>query len=246
MLNTLDIDLALQTGINRYSGSLLHGILMEKLDTDYAEELHHNELQPFSQFLFRDYQKDCYVWRISTLTAEAKENIIQRLLVDNAPEIVLKHNNARINILGKRLANPLTYQTLTNQVLAGESNRRIVLRFLTPTTFKSAGEFVVFPEVRLIYGSLFRKWNAFATAVSLNDTAAQEHLVRHTKIAGYKLRTVRYAMEGVFINAFLGEVCLYVNGPEALSQIADILFAFVRYTGLGAKTALGMGGIDAE
>ncbi|GBR73424.1 CRISPR/Cas system-associated RAMP superfamily protein Cas6 [Candidatus Termititenax aidoneus] len=245
MLTSLDIELEAQNGINRYSGSLLHGVLMEKLDADYAEALHHNELQPFSQFLFRDYQKDCYVWRISTLTAEAKENIIQRLLTDNAAEIVLKHNNAQIKILSKNLTDPATYQTLADNTMTGELQRRLVLRFVTPTTFKSAGEFVLFPDVRLVYSSLWRKWNAFASAIALDDAAAQEHLIKHTKLSAYRLRTTRYELEGIRVNSFWGEVCWHVNGPETLARLGSLLIAFASYAGVGAKTALGMGGVNA-
>ena len=65
-------------------------------------------------------------------------------------------------------------------------------------------------------------------------------------MVGYKLRSTKYQMESIKINSFLGEICLLVKGPLTLVSIANLLFAYSEFAGIGAKTATGMGGIKIE
>ena len=56
-----------------YQSSNMHGVLMEQLDSAYADQLHEQGLKPYSQYLAIGEQKE---WIIKTFTKEAYQNII--------------------------------------------------------------------------------------------------------------------------------------------------------------------------
>ena len=60
-------------------GSVLHGVLMELVGTEYAGQLHETGLRPYSQYIYFDKEKGQYIWRLSAVTAEAVERILRRL-----------------------------------------------------------------------------------------------------------------------------------------------------------------------
>ena len=103
-----------------------------------------------------------------------------------------------------------------------------------------------FRTVHNIYNSLLNKWNSFASEVSLKDDHILDHLKDNTELVGYNLRSTKFNLDGAKINSFRGEICLKISGPESLVRIANLLFAFGEYSGIGVKCALGMGGIKVE
>ena len=58
--------------------SLFHGVIMETIDSGFAELLHGNGLNPFSSCLLKDNGR--YIWNISTLNLEAYQLIIEKFL----------------------------------------------------------------------------------------------------------------------------------------------------------------------
>lgn len=247
MLTKLEIEFKKDDNIklNLNAGSLMQGALMELINPDYAEYLHQNGLHPYSQYIYKDKAKQCYVWKISTLNKDAKSEIIDKLASINS--IYLKHNDTTLNVEKANIVKSISYKDLANEyMLKNEASKKFVVRFVTPTTFKSQGNYINFPHIHNIYSSLLTKWNSFSSEVSLKDTDTQNHLINYTSMAGYKLRSTKYQMESVKINSFLGEICLMVKGPLTLVSIANLLFAFSEFSGIGAKTATGMGGIKVE
>jgi CRISPR-associated endoribonuclease Cas6 len=246
MLTRLTIDIENNTDqkLTQHSGSLLHGALIEVLEPQYAEYLHNNSLKPFSQYLSYDKPNNCYHWHISTITDDAREHILNKLTTSLNGKLNIKHKNLALDIKQKILSNSVSYKELSElYYLKKEPQRKVRIQFVTPTTFKSNGDFVIFPQINSIYNSLLNKWNTYATEVSLKDENILEHLISHTHLIGYNLRSTKFEMEGIRINSFKGEICLLIKGPESLVRIANLLLAFGEYSGVGAKTALGMGGI---
>ena len=46
-------------------GSLFHGVIMENIDSEYAELLHRNSVNPFSQFV--KCENGINIWHINTV-----------------------------------------------------------------------------------------------------------------------------------------------------------------------------------
>lgn len=249
MLTTLEFNIKHSDDlrISPHFGSLLHGVLMQHINPEYADILHNNQLKPFNQFIYFDKIRKNYVWKISTVTEESKTNILTSLMNNIEDKIKIESKNKEIIIDSRNLSSSVTYKELSDKYfIQQEYKKKNVLKFLTPATFKSKGDYIIFPEIHNIYTNLFNNWNTFAVNVSLDDRDVLNHLINHTKLIGYDLRSTKFGMEKIKINSFLGEICLYITGPEALTRIANLLFAFSEYSGLGAKTALGMGGVKYE
>ena len=249
MLTTLEFNIktAEKLRIPPHYGALLHGVLMQHISTEYAETLHKNQLKPFSQYVYFNRDKKQYVWKISALTEDAKTNILTPLMNNIGDKLHLENRGIYLEIESRNLLASTSYKELADKhFIQQEYKKKNVITFLTPTSFKSGGNYIIFPEVHNIYTNLFNNWNAFATGVSLDDKDVLDHLINHTKLIGYDLRSTKFNMEKVRINSFQGEICLHIAGPETLTRIANLLFAFGEYAGIGAKTALGMGGIIYE
>jgi len=233
--------------ITSFYGSLLHGLLMNNIEPEYAEKLHSDSLKPYSQFIYFDREKGTHIWRINTLTEEAREKILLPLPGVCGNNIHISNREVDLQVLSMEIIPSITYMDLTKKYFVEEEGgRRAVIRFLTPTTFKKEGQYTIFPDISNIYKSLYNKWNSFYSHVSLESEEVLQHLIDNTIMIGYKLRSTKYEMEKVRINSFRGEICLTVRGPAVLAAIARLLFAFGEYSGIGAKSAMGMGGIKVS
>ena len=78
--------------ITYQQSSNMQGVLMEQIDTGYAEQLHQNYLNPYSQHLVKENGK--MVWYINTVTDEAYENII--IPLSKMEQIKLKKKNITV------------------------------------------------------------------------------------------------------------------------------------------------------
>lgn len=222
--------------------SLMHGILMEVVDWEYGEVLHQNGRKPFQQYISK-MTDHSFVWTICTLNDKAREQIIDRLAQKQS--FYMKHKNLQLQVKEKHIVET-TYERLIEKYYFTEQERNIKIRFLTPTAFKSQGKYVFIPTPKFIFQSLMNKYDAFSNETKVSDKETLEHFEQNIFIKKYQLKSVRYALEGVWISAFLGEVTLYVKGPEQLVNLANMLAAFGEYAGIGIKCSLGMGAIQTK
>ncbi len=247
MLTTLETEFKQDETIklNLNTGSLMHGVLMENIDRDYGEYLHQNGMHPYSQFIYWDKDRQSYIWRVSTLNSEAKYQIIDK--IQNLDKIYLKHRDITLEVKSSKVVKEILYKELANEYfLQNSQQKKITIKFITPATFKTQGEYVIFPSINLIYKNLLTRWNSYSKDISLEDEETENHLINYTKMIGYKLRSTKYQMEGVKINAFMGEVCYMIKGPLTLVSIANLLYRYSEFSGIGAKTSIGMGGVKVE
>lgn len=248
MLATLQIEFENNNEKIKYSyGSLFHGLLMEYLESDYVDFLHNQELNPYSQYVFFDKEKNNYVWQISTLTKDAKINIIDRLIENIESSITLTHNDIKLNVKSKNIINVQTYKEFVDKNFLQENRKNIVnVKLLTPTTYKSNGEYQIFPQVVALYYSAYNKWNIFSDKISLADEEVFQHIINHSQIIKYNLKSYKYGLEKVTLNSFIGDITILLKGTKELTLISNMLLEYAKYCGLGAKTAMGMGGIKIE
>lgn len=76
-------------------GSVLHGVLMEVVGTEYAGQLHESGLRPYSQYIYFDKDKKQYIWRLSAVTADAINRIVRPML-EMHEKIFLKQKRGHI------------------------------------------------------------------------------------------------------------------------------------------------------
>ena len=117
-------------------GSLFHGVIMENIDLEYAELLHQNSVNPFSQFV--RCENGINIWHIRTLTNIAREKIISPILKTDFSNITLKHDNLTLEIKNKDLQE-ITVNSLVENFYEEDCSRLVEINFLSPTAFKRNG-----------------------------------------------------------------------------------------------------------
>ena len=65
-------------------------------------------------------------------------------------------------------------------------------------------------------------------------------------IRDYNLRMGMYGLEGIKIRGFRGEIVMQFKRNLVMQRILSLLTYYSQFTGLGIKTALGMGGVQSE
>lgn len=222
--------------------SVMHGILMDHIDWKYGNEMHQNGLKPFTQTI-SEIKEDTFIWRICTLTEEAKIQIIDRLI--KIDEFYMKQRNLKLKVL-ERSYKELSYDSLIENYYFQEQNRNITIRFCTPTSFKSQGNYVFMPSVRLIFQSLIQKYDKFSCSTEIGSEEIMEQIERYVSIIRYRLKSTVFSLEGIRVPAFIGTITLRIKGPQQLVNLIKMLLIFGQYSSIGIKTALGMGQIQVE
>lgn len=236
MLAKLRLKLETDGELNVYQSSNLHGVIMEKVDTEYAEKLHGLKLNPYSQHIEKN---EALVWVITAYNKEAYENIITPFFSDDLSDFELTGRNVRVHITDKELTvHPK--KDLMNRFYNEDSDRYISVEFITPTSFKSNEQYQIFPNIELIYRSLMKKYSASGDMV-MDDTDTLDELVKSSRITKYNLRSCYFPLEKVRIPGFKGELTINVSGKQTLVNYARLLFEFGEYSGVGIKCSMGMG-----
>jgi CRISPR-associated endoribonuclease Cas6 len=111
----------------------------------------------------------------------------------------------------------------------------IQLDFLSPTSFKQKQGIQPFPLPELVFGSLHRKWNAFASEELHFPAIEWQGLV-----SAFELKTHALKLEGGAEIGAQGWVRYHFSDVEQ-AKIATILAHFACFAGVGRKTTMGMG-----
>lgn len=222
-----------------YQSSNLQGVIMENIDASYAKTLHEQGLKPYSQYI--DTADGKKIWNISTLNEESYENIISPLLSADFKEFTITKKDIKVKILKKELETK-EKKELLDKFYNGESRHYLNIEFITPTSFKSNGGYMFFPDLYYVYQSLMNKYSAFSS-MEMYDKDTLGQLIEHSQIVQYKLRTAYFPLEGTKIPAFKGEISIKITGTDTMARYARLLAEFGEYSGVGIKTAIGMGAI---
>ena len=220
-------------------GDSLHGVLMENIDTDFANDLHSQGLKPYSQYI--EARNGELYWVLQTLTLEAGEQIIDPIISDKFTGFYLKKINTYVEITHK-VQSQTEYKELLDRFYFDTSTRNFHLRFITATAFKSGGGYVFYPDWRLVIGSLMRKHSFIS---SINDTNCDEEvletLANSIRLVRYDLKSSYNTVENVRLPAFFGTISIKTNAATSLVNYLNFLLHFGEYSGLGIKCSLGMG-----
>lgn len=225
--------------IGYYQSSNLQGVLMEHIDMDYAQFLHEQGLKPYSQYVLSGNVKE---WIVKTCTQEAYQEIILPLLEQKFYDFTIEKKDIHISIKEKSLKT-IDKKELMNEFYSNTASHFLNLEFLTPVSFKSNGRYVIMPEMRYIYRSLMNKYSAASSKVDMYDDETLEQLVNSSSIIQYKLRSTFFPLEGVKIPSFKGEILVKISGTNTMAGYARLLARFGEYSGVGIKTAMGMGAL---
>lgn len=221
--------------------SILQGVIMEKIDSEFAIKMHENGLKPYSQCI-RMEEKQKVVWYIRSLNVEAKQYIIQPLLSDTFQSFYLEHDKKQIRIVSKELLE-LSVHDLFQKFYTETVSNHFIIEFLTPTAFKKNGKYSFYPDIFDIFQSIMRRFDSVSKNETMFNEDTLEQLSNSTEIIAYNLRSVNFSLEGVRIPAFIGTIHIKIHASQTMINFANLLFQFGNYSGVGIKTAIGMGSI---
>lgn len=229
--------------IDQSLGSVLHGYMMDVIDASTADELHAQEVRPYSQHVFqRDGQ---WYWEIHTLTDETFEKVLKPILQRDA--FLSRQKGYAIGFKDFAVTEEIDYRDLEERFwLEPERPYKVRLQFVTSTSFKSEGKYAIFPLPSLLFHSLIRKWNLFSDASILAEDHLAEHLEQCFSIVNYSLFMRSFSVEGRWIDAFQGRLTLGRFRHDNASRLIALLAQYAVYAGMGIKTALGMGAVHTD
>ncbi|MEL7070574.1 MAG: CRISPR system precrRNA processing endoribonuclease RAMP protein Cas6 [Cyanobacteria bacterium J06581_3] len=115
------------------------------------------------------------------------------------------------------------------------SQSEIILDFRSPTSFKQDQIVQPFPLPASVFGSLLRRWNTFAPEAFELPKIEWQGLV-----AAFEIKSKIIQMKGGAQKGAVGWV-RYQFPNEEQSKIANTLAHFAYFSGVGRKTAQGMG-----
>lgn len=226
-------------------GYTLYGILSQNTDANYIAQLHQRNETPLSQYLETLPETSEAIWHINLLGEEAIYHWGASLKKQHSYQAA--HHHTVLQVLEQNWEEPVSEHNFCYQYLVEHNaNRLHKLHFLTPVGFKSQNQYQIFPTIELMLKSLWRSWQNYSQELKLDDDMVRDQLIQYTKIWEYQLKSARYPVKGNKIPAFRGDVVLSVHGPEPLARLVQLLLAFGEYSGMGMKTALGMGGYRLE
>lgn len=224
-----------------YQSSNLQGILMEQIDTNYAQQMHEQGLKPYSQHLEMHTKE----WVVKTCTKEAYQEIILPLSDSAFTQFKIEKKDMQIKILEKNTKTILKKELL-EEFYSNTCSHYLNFEFLTPVSFKSSGRYMIMPEVRYIYQSLMNKYSAASTEMNMYDEETLEQLSGSSRIVWYRLKSTFFPVEGVKIPSFKGELSIKIDGTDTMAKYARLLARFGEYSGVGIKTAMGMGALKIK
>lgn len=222
--------------------SLLQGVIMQQIASDYAAKLHDQGLKPYSQYIRKEQDKP--VWYIRALSSDAEKNIIRPLLSESFQEFYLEHDKKKVYIIDK-FYHSLSIDNLFQTFYTETSNRYYTIEFQSPTAFKKNGKYYFYPNMFNIYYSIMQRFDSISKKESMFNEETLLQLVDHTELTAYSVYSVNFSLEGIRIPAFMGRITVKITGPQTMVNFANLLFQFGNYSGVGIKTAIGMGSIHA-
>ena len=240
MVSKLDFLLNTEGELSYRMSSLFHGALIEMLPEEYAAFLHQSQLHPYSQHLER-VGRDWH-WIISMLDDDASSMIGGKLR--EKKEVLLRKHDLRIG-LSDPVEMTLSDEEMNSLFYRETPQKTFVLQFKTPTAFKRQGRYLFYPDLFCFFQSLMMRHDSIYDRGFL-DLDALEDLVSHSEIVRYDLRSTLFSLEGVQVNSFLGRTAIRVRGPQTMVNFANMLLRFGEYSGVGIKTAIGMGAYSIE
>ena len=223
-------------------GPYLQGFLMEHIDSGYASYLHQLPFNPYSQYCRWD--KDELVWRVSALTREAGERILVPLRSVDVVE--LRAAGMALEVT-RSSQETIGLKSIADKV-AEPCGRKVRVRFVTPTSFKSAGDYVIMPSVRLVVQNLLMHYGQVYEDNKEGYAETVEYVDRQVRVTSYDLRSNYFGNVGGGrrLPAFTGRMTLDLRGPQMAVGLVRMLLAFGEFSGVGIKTSMGMGGLVVQ
>lgn len=247
-IKVIEFDIHLDTGqkIVQSLGSVLHGVIMSCISTEYATFLHSTQIPPYHQYVYYDKERHTSVWRIAALTEESIKEMIHPLW-NIESKIGLTQKNGSLIIDDRRVVLETNYAAIAQAFLGDTKQyKKIDITFVTTTSIKVNQIYAIFPDIEKNMRSFLKKWNAFSSSDVYDDEELFQAMCDNMYVAEYRMRLQKFYLEKTKIPGFQGAYTLICKRNMILSNLAAMLCYYGSIAGCGIKVALGMGAMHVE
>ena len=235
MLNQLDIYLRNADISLLYSdlGIKLHGFIMANINTNYANLLHTQEPRPFSLFVYDSGQG--FACRVSTLNDEAVQILD---VLEKQEKIVVYAGKNPILLTVEKIdrSKPINAADIPDIL----TEKKYTIDIITPATRKTSGEYTNLPDISKYFMSVANKLKFYENI--LIENSELEELFSNIKMNRYNFESSNFMLGGKNIPSMTGSSDIIINSTGEQLKKTKLLLGYATYSGIGAKTSLGMGG----
>lgn len=221
------------------NGYQIYACLLEMLSPETAERLHENIRSPISQNIVKDKNSGKYIWEINSFDNELSEELSDILKVSRTFHAEKADTEFRIESVKRDYIGG--FRDIRQRTSALMEQSRIKLDICTTAALKKSGEFLLFPDIELIIKNLWKRWNDVFPDNPFDDDDALALLLHGVYISAYDLSSSIYRMKGNDIRGFYGSITIGSRLSPPMKELLCALLYFSQYSGIGVKTALGMG-----
>ena len=140
-------------------------------------------------------------------------------------------------------AGQCSYEEIYNRWVTSVNSlpRKASMVFYTPTTFRAGRKNIPLPFPKLFFSHLSAKWNQFSP-IHLGSDIAQV-LEERVGISACDIETRMFRFKNHFEVGFTGSCEFITPGstPDIWDKVMHLLCDFAFFSGVGAKTTMGMG-----
>lgn len=220
-----------------YASSLMHGLIMEHTDTEYAALLHSGQLRAFSQSVRSVNGSN--EWTVTALNDEAYEKILLPVLALESAQITQKNDTVTF---GRAEITSTSYEKLfAAHYIQSDPSRLVRMDILTPASFKAGGKYLNLPDPLMILSGAAKRFDKDCDIHETMYDSLFEEIAQRVSFSSFDLHSASFPLERVGIPAFHGSVVMKVSGSETFCRYINMICDYASYTGIGIKTALGMG-----
>lgn len=243
-------------------GRAAHQLMLKTLkmtDEELSAEVHEgSELRPFTASTlhgsFPEHQLDLqgsYLLRFTGLNQSVSEALLGAVQTGGTLavgaaiqldyidfQVLAVHQESGTHPLAERTS---YHELATASLLDAEpAARRVSFFFASPTSFHRNGRQVPYPLPELVIGSLLDRWNAFAPIAF--PAEARKYAAECLTLGRFAIKSRTVSVAGGVQNGLVGHVSFNtLNYDRYWMSLMQTLARFSYYSGVGVKTAMGMG-----
>lgn len=228
------VTLHLAQPLPQRSGYALYAWLLARCPAGAAQQIHAAQLSPVCQYL------DGLLWHITLCGTACAEALLPLLQTVTAVQLhCMPHPTA---VLHREV------QCITPEALLEQPPAPVLqLDLRSPTAFKSGGCYQLLPTPRLVLQSQITRWNATfgeVYPIPTDDPALLDALADGLMYRQLSLQSVDYRLKRQQIPGVVGSLQAHHRAEGLHLTLANALLMQANWTGMGIKTALGMGGVQ--
>lgn len=231
----IKIEKTAKAELNSALGAKIHGWLLNQVSDELSAKLHaFGEVRPFSLFVQTDYS--ACDWLVINILDDSAMALLD--VFNQTETIAISGLKESVKILGMAPVKTVDFEELFEKTAYSEA----ALHFITPATYKLNNRYTNWFDLSRLIMGVIKKINTFET-IKLDRRSFYE-LDEQVEIKNYQLKSSPYLINGNYINGVMGSMQCRINGDTEKDRLLKGIINYSEYAGIGAKTAMGMGGFQ--